>query len=196
MKKDNLNKFFFFGILFALTIGLFSCQSEYEKMVKRELASGVQSDSLFFGLYLGMTNKDFFSRCWELNKQGVLFHGGQNTTVEYRFEDFGKAATMNFYPDFHEGKIYEMPVTFAYNAFAPWDSTYSPDTLLDQTMAFITPWFGEGFITLSHPERGEVLAKVEGNKRVLVYKSGREVKMLITDLSMKDAAKAKQNRNI
>ena len=196
MRNIVSKRYFFSWFSLVLLLGTFSCQSEYEKMVKRELASGVQSDSLFFGLYLGMSNKDFFARCWELNNKGVFFHGAQNTTVEYRFDDFGKAATMNFYPDFHEGAIYEMPVTFAYNAFAPWDSTYSADTLLKQTMDFIVPWFGEGFIELKHPEKGEVLAKVEGNKRILVYKSGREVKMLITDLSMKEVAGTKKNRNI
>ena len=157
MKKDNLNKFFFFGILFALTIGLFSCQSEYEKMVNRELASGLRKDSLFFDLHLGMSSKDFYAKCWELNNEGVLFHGTNNTTVEYRFDDFGKAATMNFYPEFHQDTIYEMEAYFTYTAFAPWDSTYSTDTLLTQTLDFISPWFGKGFIPLNHPDTGRCL---------------------------------------
>lgn len=195
MRKEVIFRSICVWIGVIILLGTFSCQSEYEKMVKRELESGVRSDSLFFGLYLGMSNKDFFARCWELNNQGVFFHGAQNTTVEYRFDDFGKAATMNFYPEFKEGKIYEMPVTIAYNAFAPWDKSYSADTLLNQTMDFITPWFGDEFIELSHPEKGEVLAKVHGNKRILVYKSGNQVKLLITDLSIKEKAGKQKNRN-
>ena len=87
-------------ILFAGSLITFSCQSEYEKMVRTELASGVRNDSIFFGLSLGMTSKDFFARCWELNKEGVFYHGAQNTTVEYRYTFKDKAYTMNFYQTF------------------------------------------------------------------------------------------------
>lgn len=163
-------------------------------MIKRELASGVRSDSLFFGMYFGMSSKDFYGRCWELNNQGILYHGAQNMTVEYRFDDFGKAATMNFYPEFYEDKIYEMPITFAYSAFAPWNPEYSPDSLLAQTLEFIEPWFGIGFIKISHPEKGDLLAKVEGNRRVLVFISEDKVKLLVTDLSVKDKADAKKGK--
>ena len=172
-----------------------SCQSEYEKMVRQELASGVRQDSLFFGLYLGMDSKEFFARCWELNNKGVLYHGAANTTVEYRFKDFGKDATMNFYPDFHEDKIYEMPATFAYTASAPWDPGYSTDTLLKETLTFVEPWFGKGFIKLVHPEKGSVYAKVDGNRRVLIYTAGETVKMLVTDLSVKEAVDSKSKQN-
>ncbi|MEM6628116.1 MAG: hypothetical protein AAF694_00510 [Bacteroidota bacterium] len=172
-----------------------ACQSDYEKMVQKELASGVRQDSLFFGLYLGMSSKDFFAQCWELNNQGVLYHGAENTTVEYRFKDFGKDATMNFYPDFHDNKIYEMPATFAYTASAPWDPGYSADTLLKETLTMIAPWFGEGFIKLTHPEKGSVYAKVNGNRRVLLYKAGEKVKMLVTDLSLKKVVDAKEKQN-
>ena len=36
-----------------------SPKSRYDRMVKRELASGVRYDSLFMGLYFGMPEKDF-----------------------------------------------------------------------------------------------------------------------------------------
>jgi hypothetical protein len=57
-----------------LLIGLASCGSsdirEYEKLVDKELASNKRYDSIFLGIYLGMTNKDFYQHCWDLNKQG------------------------------------------------------------------------------------------------------------------------------
>ena len=59
-------------IFIALII---SCQnvSEYERIVKDEMARGVYTDSVQFGLTIGDTKKTFFTKAWELNADCLLY---------------------------------------------------------------------------------------------------------------------------
>ena len=80
-----------------LALFLFSCQSEYEKLEKRELNSGKKVNEIFLGLELGMDRKAFFETCWDLNKQGKLTNGPTDLSVEYRAEmPSGNPASMRF----------------------------------------------------------------------------------------------------
>ena len=58
-------------LLLASSFFLFltACGSEYQRLEKRELASGKVVKELFFGLELEMTQKEFFVTCWIVNKK-------------------------------------------------------------------------------------------------------------------------------
>jgi hypothetical protein len=62
-----------------------SPKSRYDRMLKRELASGVRYDSLLMGLYFGMPEKTFYMHCWDLNKQGKIRRDQHHGFV--RFEE-------------------------------------------------------------------------------------------------------------
>ena len=117
----------FYSII--LVLALAGCENfsaspagEYSALVKKELSKGIRNDSLFFGIYLGMTSKDFFAHCWELNKKGVFTDGLNNTAVMYKMpDDLKYPAAMNFYPDFIDGKIFKMKTLFEYTEWAPWN---------------------------------------------------------------------------
>ena len=49
-----------------------SPRSKYESRLTHELASGVRYDSLFMGIYLGMSEQDFYTHCWMLNREGLI----------------------------------------------------------------------------------------------------------------------------
>src|SRR3954468_23057067 len=72
--------------VFLALVVLTGCskKSEYQEMEARELAKGIRRDSLFLGLKFGMTAKEFFAHCWQLNKQGLVMEGASNTTVLYK----------------------------------------------------------------------------------------------------------------
>ena len=54
----------------------------------------------------------------------------RNKPVEYQLRDEIKhPGTMNFYPEFVDGKISEMPVQFLYNGWSPWTKSLSADSL-------------------------------------------------------------------
>ncbi len=163
-----------FIFLFSAAI-FFSCSktSEYHQMVERELASGLRQDSLFFGIYLGMSSKDFYAHCWNLNKTGLIRQGATNTSVYYEVKDFEYPASMDFYPNFIQDKIVEMPVLFAYDSWAPWNKHLSAENLKAEVLKLMEEWYGSGFIEIENPNKigtaGNAFVKVDGNRRISIY---------------------------
>jgi hypothetical protein len=169
--KTGILQFTAFVIIFMY--GIYGCspRAKYERRLKHELASGLRYDSLFLGLYLGMPEKDFYIHCWELNKQGLIRQGSNNTTVEYRMEDELKhPGIMNFYPSFVDSKIAEMPVRFTYAGWAPWNQKLSSDSLQTDVMQWIEKMYGDRFMQVDHPERGSAYIKLDGNRRITIYR--------------------------
>ncbi len=176
-------------LLFIMVCGLLSLacdrRSKYEKWLDRELASGERHDSLFFGLSLGMTTKDFFEHCYQKNQENLFFQDG--ATVKYYLKDeLPFPATMNFYPAFQDKKIIEMPVTITYDSWAPWNKRTFADSLQVDIKNLFEKWYGPGFIHTGHPEKGGVFVKIDGNRRIVIAKMDDKVaKVLFTDMSVK-----------
>jgi hypothetical protein len=156
----------------VLLWGVISCTpgARYERELARELQSGERYDSLFMGIYLGMDEKDFYTHCWELNREGLIRQGSYNMTVEYKTgEELKHPATMNFYPVFKDGKIVEMPVRFTYNGWAPWNKELSPEKLAEDIRDWYEKVYGEGFIKVKHQEHGTAFVKIDGNRRITIF---------------------------
>jgi hypothetical protein len=148
-----------------------SPRAKYNRLLKQELASGIRYDSLFMGLYLGMPEKEFYTRCWALNQQGLIRQGSRNTTVEYQIKNELKyPGIMDFYPEFIQGKIYEMPVRFSYNGWAPWNNKLSSDSLQINVLNWFRKMYGDGFMEVKHPKRGIAFIKINGNRRITIFK--------------------------
>lgn len=161
--------------MMVLLIGLLiigcSPRSKYERRLKHELKSGVRYDSLFLGLYLGMPNKDFYTECWKLNQKGIIKQGSNNSTVEYELrEEFDSPVTINFYPIFEQDKIFEMPVQYIYNGWAPWNKTLSSDNLQKDVLKWYKKLYGNDFMEVEHPKRGKAYIKLDGNRRITIFK--------------------------
>ncbi|NJL74328.1 MAG: hypothetical protein HC892_04045 [Saprospiraceae bacterium] len=173
-----------------------NCQnlSEYDQMVKRELAKGIRQDSLFLGFYFGMPSKSFYDHCWKLNKQQIVKEGKNNTTVEYDVsKDLRHSGKMNFYPDFFEDKIYEIPISFNYDAFA-WSQEFSNDTLLVDVLQLLQKQYGD-FKEFTHPKKGSVFVNVNGNRQIRIFTNDMDnsVRAVFTDLTVdKNQVKAAQ----
>lgn len=159
-------------------------RSDYQKLLDAELASGERHDTLFYGLSLGMTSKEFFEHCYKKNQEGLFFQSG--ATVEYKMKDeLPFEATMHFYPEFQDTKIIEMPVTFTYNSWAPWNKRVSVDSLQVDLKNLFEQWYGSGFIRTEHPERGVAFVKIDGNRRIVIVKQDEKTaKALFTDMSI------------
>jgi hypothetical protein len=185
---------YLFGSLTIFVVGL-SCgemtaEEKYRKTVKTELAKGTRVDSIFLGLHFGMTSKSFFGHCWELNKQGIIRDGKNNTMVNYRLDSALKyAAEMDFYPDFYEDKIFKMRVEYHYKAWAPWNKMLFADSLLPEVVNLYKKWYpgGNEFISMTDSLRGTIHVKVDGNRRITI---GRYNDMLVkadfTDLLVEE----------
>jgi len=159
-----------FASLFVLFI--FSCTSEYQQLEKRELESGKVVNQLFFGLELGMDQKQFFETCWERNKEGVLTNGPSELSVEHSLVfPSGNPGKMRFYPKFEEGKIYLMPVEFSYDGWSPWNDSLRVEVLRADVVKLFEQWYGEGFIEVTNEDKSQIaFVKMDGNRRIRVFK--------------------------
>src|SRR6186713_1176435 len=149
----RIDKKLFFCFAIALAIVAMSCDSN-----KFKFGAGKENyDSLFLGLYLGMDQKAFFDRCFELNSQRIATNGRSVQSVLYVMEDeLDHRVNMQFYPVFYKDKIIEMPVVFTFEGWAPWNKEFSSDSLLVKLLPVLKKWYGEGFKELDH----EVMKKV------------------------------------
>lgn len=182
------------SLTFALF--LFSCQSEYKKLEKKELSSGKQVNELFLGLELGMDRKTFFETCWELNKQGKLSNGPTELSIEYQTEmSSGNPARMRFYPKFEQDKIYLMPIEFTYEGWAPWNEDLSAENLREDVVKLFEEWYGPGFIEVTNEDKSQIVfVKMDGNRRIRIFKKHiSAVRVEISDLPIEK--KLKENTN-
>ncbi len=173
------------AVAFLLILTMCYNVSPYEKMETKELTNAERHDSLFFGLYLGMSSKDFYTHCWNLNKKGLIRQGAANTSVYYEVKDFQYPAGMDFYPRFHDDKIIEMPILFSYTAWAPWNKHLFADQLKTEVLQLMEKWYGSGFIEIPSPTplRGSAFTKIDGNRRITVYDiDDQQVRVDIVDL--------------
>lgn len=175
---------------------LFSCQSEYERLEKKELNSGKKVNELFLGLELGMDRKSFFDTCWELNKQGKLTNGPTELSVEYKAEmPSGNPASMRFYPKFEQDKIYLMPIEFVYEGWGPWNEDLSVENLRADVVKLFEEWYGPGFIEVTNEDKSQIVfVKIDGNRRIRIFKKHiSAVRVEISDLPVEK--KLKENSN-
>lgn len=181
---------------FILALFLFSCQSEYEKLEKKELASGKEVKELFFGIELGMDRKSFFDTCWEMNKQGKLSNGPTELSIEYKAEmPSGNPARMRFYPKFEQDLIYLMPIEFTYEGWAPWNEDLSAENLREDVVKLFEEWYGPGFIEVTNEDKTQIVfVKMDGNRRIRIFKKHiSAVRVEISDLPVEK--KLKENAN-
>ena len=186
-----------YACFFVIIIVLAACNStgtsKYNKLVKTELAKKVRVDSLFLGLHFGMTSKQFYGLCWELNKKGILTDGNNNTAVLYKLDSQLKyPASMNFYPDFYENKIAVMRADFQYNAWAPWNKAQYSDSLLPDLLNMFKRWYpgGNDFLTLTDKTERTIYVKVDGNRRITIGRfNDMLVKVDYTDLFVEEKLK-------
>ena len=157
------------------------------------------TDSLFLGISLGMGFKEFYEHCWRLNQQKIVTHGPTNENVEYRLKDVLRdTVTMRFYPTFYDKKIFEMPVTFTYDKWAPWNKSYWSDSLLTEMYGVFKQWYGpEGWQEINHARQGKVYAKINGRTRInLFVKDEQFVQAVFTNLDVEGALKKKQAEEV
>ncbi len=185
MKYNNRTLVF----LILSTLFLYSCQSDYTKLVERELATGIKNDTLMYNLKFGDTRKEFYEICWDLNSKGLVTHGGNNNYVKrvLRSKDSTlktKAIKMLFYAQFSNRDIITgMNLKFTYSAWAPWNKTLQADNLFPVVQDTILKWYpGNPFIEV---KKG-LLVKIDGNRQIQISKeSEKDVAVLIENLAYK-----------
>ena len=187
-------------VVFVLLFVLAACspqsnQDKYNRLVKRELASQKRVDSIFFDIRLGMSRKDFYMYCWEMNKKELFFEGIGNMYVLYKLKNqLHHPASMNFYPDFNDSTIWRMRTLFQYDGWVPWNKKLSADSLLPDVVLLYKKWYNSGnpFIELEDGKTGMKYVKVDGNRRITIRKSDDVVvEAYYTDMRVENKIKPK-----
>jgi hypothetical protein len=154
---------------------ILSCESDYSKLVKRELATGVKNDSLFFGMKFNDTQQDFFDICKELNSRKLVTHGPNNKFVQYFIKpdkENESSIQMLFYGIFNKERIMTgVNMRFSYSSWAPWNKQYYADELIPKLKDTLLKWFpGNEFIKVDIKELSkETFIKIDGNRQIKMY---------------------------
>lgn len=154
------------------------------------------TDTLFLGISLGMGKKEFYDYCWQMNRDSIFLHGPANQEVEYKLIDNGVNAPvlMRFYPNFYQDKVYEMPVLFKYEAWAPWNRGHQSDSLLIDMLDIFKTWYGEEFKIVQHPTQGPVYVRRDDNRRInLFIRDDQFVQAVFTDVKVEKKMIDEQN---
>jgi hypothetical protein len=146
-----------------------------------------------------MEQQTFFDHCTELNSQKLITQGpGGSTSVEHRMKDvFDAEVVMRFFPTFIDHKIFEMPVTYNYAAWAPWNKQYQAEVLLEKMLEKYKEWYGEDFQLLDHKSQGKVYYKIDGKRRInLFVKDDQFVQAVFTDLKTEKRLKEAYRKSL
>ncbi len=191
----RLNKIIF--CLLVLTPFL-ACEieSEYSKLLKKELKSGKSFNDLVLGLKIGQTKDDFFKICADLNKKKLITSGARNLYPEYILYpkdsvENGKKIRMSFMGIFDNDRIMKgMDIRFNYYSWIAWREEYNSDNLINEIKDTLQLWYpGNNFIEIDlklDSKNNLAYVKIDGNRQITMYKiDGRDVAVIIEDVSEK-----------
>ena len=175
-------------VLACILVSACDNRSQYERLVARELTTGLRHNSLFLGYALGMSRDSFYDHSWSLNRRGLVMQGPQNQSIQFELPDaLPFPATMYFYPDFFEDRVYRMRIRFVYDGWAPWARRLSSDSLKMDVVHLLESWYGDGFFPHRTLRRGmqmeSTYVKVDGNRSIEIATfTDKEVRAIVTDL--------------
>ncbi|MEY3643437.1 MAG: hypothetical protein RLZZ207_131 [Bacteroidota bacterium] len=176
--------------LFTLSMAFQGCNSPSFNFSSKD---SPKTDSLFLGFNLGMAQKDFFDQCTELNKQQKITQGpGGTTSVEHKIKGtYGADVSMRFFPTFIKKQMYEMPVTYTYDSWAPWNKEYSSTVLLPKILESYKATYGGDFKVVNDRYRGKIYYRMDGKRRInLFIKDEQYVQAIFTDMEVEERLKA------
>lgn len=178
------------GLLSLMLICMFtfaaSCseKSEYQEMVESGLDSGETVNDIFLGYSFSTSREEFYDMSWRMNQQEIIT-GGVN--IVYNLEELDSTVRLEFFPEFKDGFIAEMPIKASYISWAPWNEGFSADNLLINLRAYFESIYETTFKKVQVPElEEEAWVSIEGNRELRMYKTSvNTVQVNFIDLSKK-----------
>ncbi len=185
-------KYLFRLFLLSLMIVVIGCsRSKYDQLVKAEMAKGIVNDSLMLGMKLGQTQKEFFDKCWKLNRDKIVTNGPDGYVMfelpVKKENGKGDAITMLFYGIFNDDKTMTgMNFQFYYESWSLWNKSLQSDRLMPEVKSRFMNWYpGNDFIKVELKNgKGDIFVKVDGIRRITIkpLDDNRVVKAQIDDL--------------
>ena len=118
----------------------------------------------------------------------MVREGPANSSVQYPLtEELRSAGVMQFYPNFHNDKAYEVQITFYYDGWAPWNRHLFADSLITDVEQLLSDWYDVDFRTMEADQLGNVRYRLDGNRRIVIgIRDEQMVDVSITDLTVAD----------
>ena len=195
MKKLNFLNIIRICVVVVFGIVVFGCksQSEYTKVLKRELENKNEFNDLIFDMKIGQSRQDYFDICYKLNKKKLIVSGERSLNPELVLKpknDLVKGSNikMSFNGIFNEKKIMRgMEMRFYFTGWSSWNKDLSSDNLLIQLKDTLREWFpGNDFFKVNFENNLSAEVKIDGNRRILAYKvNSKDVAVRIEDMSGK-----------
>ncbi len=150
---------------------------QFRDWQQSELASGERFDSLPGELYFGMTFEEFRIHCMEMHRAGKASEGGLKSgswLLAALPDGLAHPAYINYFPTFEGNVITKLEAAVYYSDTVAFSSErpFHQDSLLQDVLGFMDEQYGPGFVRIESPVpgRGEVYAKLTGNRRLTVWK--------------------------
>lgn len=177
-------------IAISIVVLFISCKSDYTKLVEGEMKKGASPLELPLGLTTGISKKDYFAQCWQLNSDKKISHGPGNQYAKFELtpldsRDSLHKITMLFYGLFDKDEImHGLDMRMEFNAWAPWnEDSHSPELIKTLQRHYLESYGGNPFMSLDVTEDLQAQVKVDKNRRITIYPlSGKEVVVKIIDL--------------
>ena len=163
-------------------------QQKIEELEKQELATGIRHDSLFQGLYLGMTQPDFRDTCRVRHAQ-KLFDESSNRMVEFELKkgEVKFPMKLTFNTTFEQDKITQMVAYFKYSTPEPWNPEKTTAKLSKDVRLLMEKWYGGSFFITQLTAETKAFLQISGNRRIIIsVEKEDEVMVVFTDLSAKN----------
>ena len=195
MKKLNFLNITRISIIIIFGLLVFGCknQSQYTKVLKRELENKNEFNDLIFDMKIGQSRQDYFDICYKLNKKKLIVSGERSLNPELILKsknDLVKPSNikMSFNGIFNEKKIMRgMEMRFYFTGWSSWNKDLSSDSLLFQLKDTLREWFpGNNFFKVNFDNNLSTEVKIDGNRRILAYLlNSKDVAVRIEDMSGK-----------
>ena len=195
MKKLNFLNMIRISLAIIFGMLVFGCknQSEYTKVLKRELENKNEFNDLIFDMKIGQSRQDYFDICYKLNKKKLIVSGERSLNPELVLKpknDLVKGSNikMSFNGIFNEKKIMRgMEMRFYFTGWSSWNKDLSSDNLLIQLKDTLREWFpGNDFFKVNFDNNLSTEVKIDGNRRILAYLvNSKDVAVRIEDMSGK-----------
>ena len=193
MKKLNFLNIIRISIVIIFGMLVFGCknQSEYSKVLKRELENKNEFNDLIFDMKIGQSRQDYFDICYRLNQKKLIVSGQRSLNPELTLKSKddpvkGGNIKMSFNGIFNEEKIMRgMEMRFYFTGWSSWNKDLSSDNLLVQIKDTLAKWFpGNDFFKVNFENNLSTEVKIDGNRRILAYlANSKDVAVRIEDMS-------------
>ncbi len=167
-------------LLLLFATALTGCNKEDNSPLGRyrsALSAGLEAETgpreAVLGIEVGITDREFFDRCTELNQQMLITMGGGNNLVDHHLvNDLDRPAMLSFWPVFlgqNPRRVQALQFNVIYDDWSPWNQQATAEKLMPEVREYFSRTLGLELQALEHPLHDTVYVNVNGLRHVAIW---------------------------